>query len=42
MRQVDTSRHPADATLLEQMMLEQGFDNARQSRWLIYLGAEAA
>jgi DNA polymerase-1 len=42
MRQVDTSRHPADAALLEQMMLEQGFDNARQSRWLIYLGAEAA
>jgi DNA polymerase-1 len=42
MRQVDTRRHPADAAQLEQMMLEQGFDNARQSRWLIYLGAEAA
>ena len=42
MRQVDISRHPADAAPLEQMMLEQGFDNARQSRWLTYLGAQVA
>ena len=42
MQQIDTSRHPVDAAQLEQMMLEQAFDNARQSRWIAYLGAQVA
>jgi DNA polymerase-1 len=42
MRQVDASRHLADAVQLEQMMLEHEFDSARRSRWISYLGAQAA
>ena len=37
MQQVDTSRQPADAPQLEQMMHDQAFDAARTSRWLSYL-----
>ena len=41
MRQVDTSRHPADTQRLEHMMHEQAFDTARTTRWLSYLQSAA-
>jgi len=37
MRQVDISRHEADAKQLERMMREQAFDPARSAAWLAYL-----
>jgi DNA polymerase-1 len=37
MRQVDTSRHAADAKQLERMMRAQAFGPARSARWLAYL-----
>ena len=37
MRQVDISRHAADARRLERMMREQAFDPARRASWLAYL-----
>jgi 5'-3' exonuclease len=42
MRQVDISRHRADAKQLERMMREQTFDSARTSRWLAYLQTSVA